>query len=364
MKSLFHLTFSSPHFALFYFLLTLSLLNVTTSCKFKELDKNPDTSSIAVQYEWIRTEQELWQSDSLLLVKKLFDLKLKHPAFYELYMKQIIAFRDSINPNSAQFVSNFKSFIQDSINQEIYNLSQTLYNDLSFLDPDLKASIQNLKYYFPESDIPDFYTLLSEFGVGSFVFTDEKGKDAIGIGLDFFLGQKINYSSLDPKNPSFSNYLTRCFNQDHLLRKIWEPWVEDKLSSPSGETGLDIMIHRGKKLYLLSKLCPMLPDTVLHEYTPTQLDWCKSSESAIWSFLLDQNFLYQNEPNKIRKYTDPAPRSQGMPEESPGRTAEYIGFQIVKSYMDKNSSMTMQDLLKNNNSQEILEQSKWKPKSN
>ena len=47
--------------------------------------------------------------------------------------------------------------------------------------------------------------------------------------------------------------------------------------------------------------------------------------------------------------------------ESPPRLGEWIGWQIVKSYMNNHPEITLQQLLHKNDSQEILIQSGYKP---
>ena len=49
--------------------------------------------------------------------------------------------------------------------------------------------------------------------------------------------------------------------------------------------------------------------------------------------------------------------------ESPGRIGQYIGWQIVRSFMENNPKVTVQQLIKMD-AKTIFEQSKYKPKKN
>ena len=51
-----------------------------------------------------------------------------------------------------------------------------------------------------------------------------------------------------------------------------------------------------------------------------------------------------------------------MPTEAPGRTGDYIGWQIIRAYMKRYPETSLNDLIKMNDSQMILEKSKYKPK--
>ena len=50
-----------------------------------------------------------------------------------------------------------------------------------------------------------------------------------------------------------------------------------------------------------------------------------------------------------------------MPKDSPGRIAYYIGWEIVNDYMENNPRLTLEALMQNTESQEILQQSGYKP---
>jgi uncharacterized protein YjaZ len=54
------------------------------------------------------------------------------------------------------------------------------------------------------------------------------------------------------------------------------------------------------------------------------------------------------------------PFTSGFAEESPARTGSWLGWQIVKDYMD-NNDVTLKELLKDTDSQKILEKSGYKP---
>jgi hypothetical protein len=51
-----------------------------------------------------------------------------------------------------------------------------------------------------------------------------------------------------------------------------------------------------------------------------------------------------------------------MPTEAPGRTGDWLGWQIIKAYVAQNPNTSMQDVLRLNNSQDILKRARYKPK--
>jgi hypothetical protein len=64
---------------------------------------------------------------------------------------------------------------------------------------------------------------------------------------------------------------------------------------------------------------------------------------------------------QTNKLMQDGPFTKGFDAEAPARLGEWIGWQIVSAYMDKNRKVTLKQLLQNNDSQLILNQSGYKP---
>lgn len=333
----------------------ISIAQVILSCKSDSKTPIPNVDHIRPDFKITRYEKELFTATNSNLIQD-------HFAFSKLYFEKILNLTDSIHPNSSLKMTNIQLFLTDTAVLKLYHLVEKKYGDFSIQENKLKKSLAYFKYYFPNKKEPHFYTFISEFGYGNFIFTDDDGSDGIGIGLDFFLGDDMDYKSLDPQNPAFSQYLTRSYNADHLVKKSWDSWIEDYLGNEPGQQFLDYMIHRGKSYYISKSIMPFEQDSVIFEYTQSQLDWCQKNEVEIWSFFLDSKLMYSVEHNKFNKYINPSPNSPGMPQQAPGRTACYIGYKIVDAYMLK-SKKSIQELIDNKNSQEILDISHYKPRN-
>ena len=92
------------------------------------------------------------------------------------------------------------------------------------------------------------------------------------------------------------------------------------------------------------------------------MKWVQDNELEIWSFFIDQNLMYESKIGKINKYINDSPNAPGMPQEAPGKTANYIGYKIIEAYMDKYTDKEITDLLQATDLQVILDESKYKPK--
>jgi uncharacterized protein YjaZ len=96
---------------------------------------------------------------------------------------------------------------------------------------------------------------------------------------------------------------------------------------------------------------------------PEQITWCQENESYIWRYFIEKELLYSTDSKLPNRFTNMAPFSKFYLEidnESPGRVGQWIGWQIVRSFM-QNNKVSMQEMIKMD-AKELFEKSKYKPK--
>lgn len=336
------------------------VLTFFAGCKSDKRDDLPDVSGISpVKLEIRRFEQDLFKLDTNQLATELPALKTKYGEFANIYFDQILgsSSKDVAPQGEVPFV---KGFLTHPAVRRLYDTCQVLFPELPGESlKQLEEAFRYYQYYFPKRPVPTLTTFISEYSVGNFVY----GNNDLAIGLDFYLGEKYPYLDYNPDNPNFSQYLTRTFNKEHLAVKTLWPLVNDIVGeTPAKETLLDYMLLNGKKLYLLDHLLPFTADTAKMEVSKQQWKWLVENENNIWAYFLQQNLLYNSEWQKIRKFVEYSPNSPGMPAEAPGRTGSWLGWQIIKAYMEQNPNTSLQELLSLTDSQTILKRARYKPK--
>ena len=122
------------------------------------------------------------------------------------------------------------------------------------------------------------------------------------------------------------------------------------------------MIHNGVKLYITEHLLPVMPDTVLFEFTPVQVKWCEENERNLWAHFLSEDLLYSDDFRQVQKLIAPAPMIPGMPAEAPGGVANWTGWRIIHALMERNTNLKMVDLLALRDPQAALEQARYRPR--
>ena len=335
-------------------------LSFIFSCQDREkLTPAPDVSHIQLSdFNLVRFDQEIKKIDANKISESYKEVLYKYPKITDLYFKRLLEIPFE---NQDTFYAKVKEILTA---EEIIAVQDTIdfyYPDVDEIEDELQQACRYLKHYFPQFIPPNYYTIQSEFGYQNFIFEDTN-KDGVGIGLDLFLGEDFGYKYLDPTNPSFSQYLTRTYNKEHLVKKTIELSIVELIGDPPGKRFIDYIVNSGKKLYILQHVLPATPDSIIMEYTGAQMEWVKSNELEMWSYFLDNDIIYETNHLKINKYISASPNSPGMPPEAPGQTGNFIGLQIVKAFMKRHPETTFEELIAMKDSQKLMELSKYKPK--
>lgn len=321
----------------------------------------PDVSGIKINYGLYRIEEPVFYTesrDSLTMI--LQGMYKNHPEFYGLYFQHIFP----VGPVMAfdSLADAILTFKKQPLSDSILHKVRTTFQGFDKIQGNFDKAFTYARYYFPDKPTPDVYTFISEFGFQGFIFEGKGGKDALGVGLDMFLANSLDYKRVEPDNPGFSSYITRSWNPDHLVRKSLEVWISDFVEPTQGNRLLDQMVYNGKKLYILKQLLPEVSDTILFEYSEAAMDWCASNEKQMWSFFIEKNLINDSNPIQIGKYINPSPDSPGMPREAPGRTGNYLGYLIVKAYMEKKQGLSLEALAMETDADKIYKESNYKPR--
>ncbi|MFM9947425.1 MAG: hypothetical protein ACKV1O_05760 [Saprospiraceae bacterium] len=318
----------------------------------------PDVSHISANVKIERFEQDLFRLDTTNMTASLAQLETRYPGFSQVFFRQVLR---SKNPAIAS--EGHEAYVKGFINfppvRHLFDTCSTVFANMDDVAAQFDQAFRLFKYYLPERRTPDtITTFLSEYSYAGFLY----GENSLAIGLDLFLGAYFPYARYNPGQEAFSSYLVRTYTRDHIVSKSMQLLIDDLLGTPSGNRMLDAMMFNGKKLYLLDLTLPNTPDSIKLEITAAQTDWLRDNELEMWAFFLDEKLLYSSEWKDIRKYIDYSPNSPGMPEGAPGRTANWVGWQIVKAYMELHPETTPEQLIAMKDAQVLLEKSRYKPK--
>ena len=327
------------------------LLVVFFSCnRSSEL---PDISEIDIEWEFVPFH--LLQKELQSIENDLPKMQREYPAFTNVFFSSVIPIT-SISQEEAQTI------LLDPLFSSLIDTSSLVYKDWeSSIRSELDEAFKYYAHYTGDHNIPNVYTYVSGFAYQNFIFQENQQKDGLGIGIDMFLGESFPYKSIDPKNPTFSEFLTQYFDKKYIARKSLLAWLDDKIPPTQSGQLLDIIIRNGKILYILEKILPKKPTDIVLEFQPNQYEWCKLNEPELWTHLLKNDLLYSDNFQRINKLINPSPSVPGIPQEAPGGVANYIGWRIVQDYMAR-TNVSFGELIQNEEFQTIMDESKYRPR--
>jgi hypothetical protein len=333
-----------------------SCLMTIISCGSNERKDIPDVADVQVKLNVQRFEQDLFNLDTNNLQTEIQALNEKYGYFADLYFSEIMGFKP-LYDSTFDYAETVKGFITYPSLIKLYDTCQTVYGDFSLVEKDLTNAFQFYKYYFPKRPIPTVTTFISEYGV-AIASVDET---EVVIGLDMFLGSDYQPYYYPPVQ--LPNYITETLDRKHITPKVMEALAREIVGVNEGTRLLDFMVHNGKALYLLDLFQPHISDDIRLGISAEQSKWLYNNEGEMWKSVFIEN-LYETKLKKkgLLGLVEVAPTSPGMPSESPGNAGSWVGWQIVKNYMENNPNITLEQMLQEKDAQKILRGSRYKPR--
>jgi hypothetical protein len=322
------------------------------SCKDKDV---PNVSNIKVDLSVKRFEQDFFAIDTNHIMASLQQVSEKYPLFLGDFLYNIMEL-PGISDTSLQEQALLKKFIADY--KPVKDSADQVFHNFSSIEKEVKKGLQFVKYYFPAYKTPT--QLITYIGPME-GYSDVITRDALAVGLQLHMGKNYSLYSSNIGQSVFPGYISRRFTPDYIVVNCMKNIINDIAPEKSGSLALvEQMVEKGKRLYVLDKILPYTADTLKTGYTAAQLTGCYKNEGRIWNYFLTNNLLYNIEPVNIKAYMEEAPNTPEISDQSPGAIGIFCGWQIVKKYMSKHASLSLNELL-NTDAKKIFEESKYRP---
>ncbi|MFY0252631.1 hypothetical protein ACDQ55_01630 [Chitinophaga sp. 30R24] len=330
----------------------LALLNLT-ACQSG--NKAPDVSHIPMAVSLSRFDSVLFTIDTSHVQPGLEKLHAQYPVFLPLYVTDIMnlgAYSDS----SMAIQQQLHLFLTTPDFRQLEKAIAIKYGDGSKLKADLAQCFRYIKYYIPSFRPPKVVTFISGIANYGAITIDS----ILGIGLDMYMGEDFPpYAQI----PDYPAYMIHRFAPEYITTNCMQV-IQQELFPPAkkNQNLVTLMIEAGKQQYFLDKVLPSTPDTIKLGYTKDQLDWCYDNEQMIWQFFVQNNLLYSTDWQQLNHFIGDGPTTQGMPEGSPGKMANFVGWQIIKKYMKEHKEVSLQQLMESKDVTEIFKAAKYRPR--
>ncbi len=330
-------------------------------------DKNPDVSGIKIDVITQRFEKDFFALDTNNLINGLQRLQQKYPGFTNDFVSNILGLNLSgVHNNGSSEDSAVKIFIRDY--RPLKDSADKVFSNFDNESNNIRKGLKYLKYYFPKYPTPQkIITFIgpidaffqTSFGTGGDIIT----KEGLGVGLQLHLGSNSSYYKNALGQELYPEYLSKTFTPQSVAVNCFKNIIDDMYPDKSiGKALIEQMVEKGKRLYLLDKLLPDVPEHIKIGYTAKQVESAHKNEAVIWDFFLSNELLNNAEQNITKNYVGESPKTQELGEDAPGNLGSFTGWQIVKKYMEKNPETSLQKLM-NIDAREIYSTTKYKPRN-
>ena len=273
------------------------------------------------------------------------------PAFMPEYVEQALG----VSATDTDYLCDaLPLFIQDTL----YGFDQTnrkvqeTFADMHAVQQELSRAFTRLAYLYPDIFIPRIYTFVSGFNA-SVLFLEDGN---MAVGLDMYLGSDYPYY-----NQVVYNYQKQTMRPECIAADVISGYVFASFPFASNKGRLiDNMLYRGKLMYLCSTLLDE-PDYEVMGYTKAQWQWCEKYERDVWNRIMDKRDLFKSEQMLLTSYLNDGPFTAEISQESPPRIGTWIGWRIAESYMEHHPEVSLQQLIANQDAEQILRESYYKP---
>ncbi|WP_147407484.1 gliding motility lipoprotein GldB [Reichenbachiella sp. MSK19-1] len=219
---------------------------------------------------------------------------------------------------------------------------------------ELESAYRVIKHHYPDVVMPRIQTIIT--GQYNDLYVSDS---LIVLGLDFFMGLNAKYPPND-----VPMYIVKRYMKESVAPIVLS-FVSNEFNYIDTQHGtlLADMINVGKSYYFVSTTLPCKPDSLIIGYTDEEMDLVEQNQEVIWASFIQNEVLYETDHAIKNKFVGEAPNVYEIDEKCPGRVGAWIGWQIVRKYMENNSDVSLQQLMRETDAHKIFQQSGYKPRN-
>ena len=304
-----------------------------TSCK-NEVKIPDEISEIPVSLTVKRFDRHFAQADSASLPALIEEFPYLFPGDYP----------------QAFWQEKLQDTIQLELNSEVEKAFPDFEEEIAALDDLFK----HIKYYYPKTSLPEVVTVTSDVSFRRPVILTDS---LLIIGLDNYLGPEHHFYT------GIQRYYAQNFRKEQIDVDVADAFVTKWVKREGNRRFLDEMIYHGKRLFMMEQLLTLKDKNEIIDYTSEEYEWAMANETDIWTYFVENKLLFDTDSKLLSRFINPAPFSKFYLEfdnDSPPRLGRYIGWQIVKSYMERNN-IPLQ-MLPAKSADEIFKEANYKPR--
>lgn len=317
---------------IFYF---SSLILLITSCTSNRLEV--DVSKTNVQITFINLDSMLVNSPRTVI-----------PLLFEKYASSsegVLAYQLGHCLGIGGFKDNgsldrIELYIKDPYIKRLESEISSTFKSKSEIQTKIIDGFKHLNFHFPSSKIPNKVFYINSLFVSNVYCSSTE----VGIGLDRYLGANTEVIKELPSQ-EFFQWMKESMRKEYIPRDVLCEWIASKIVKEVDGAFVDKMIRWGKIIYLTEAAFPKMDKHLLFRYTKNGYDWAEHNETSIWKYIVNEELLFSKNERDHANFLNEGPFTVGLPEKSPDRLGQYLGWRMVHDFMDNNESVSLQQLI-------------------
>jgi hypothetical protein len=317
----------------FYF---SSLLFIFTSCTSNRLDVDVSDSNVKISF--VNLDSLLIHTPKISIPKvlEIYAVSSEGVLAYQLiHCLGIGGFKDSSS------LSRIELFRKDPYIERLESQISSSFTSKNNMQFQLIDGFKHLHFHLASVPLPKEIYYINSLFVSNVYCTNKE----IGIGLERYLGPKEEVIKELPSQ-EFFQWMKDGMLKEYIPRDVISEWIAANIVKEVNGTFAEKMIRWGKIMYLTESAFPEMEKHTLLRYTKNGYAWAEHNESSIWKYIVNQNLLFSKNERDHANFLHEGPFTVGLPEKSPDRLGQFLGWKIVHEFMEQNESISFNELVK------------------
>ena len=313
--------------------LFISVSVILFSCSSDRL--NVDISQTTFNQDFYYVDEMLFNKDKETLQQNHELLKEKIGSLY------LFEWRQNLRLNKTDsFVNEIHTFYNTDYIKDLENSKQSILPDIKNKEESITKAFRYFKLHFDESSLPYQVIYMNK------LFSNIHCSDSsVTVSPESYLPADSEVIKSIPKNQLYAWQKDRMDIQ-YLERDIVFNWVQVHLFDEIDKQLAQHIIQAGKILYITNASFPEVEERYIVRYSEEDWKWAEENEDLTWDYLVKEQLLFKNNRRDKANFLNAGPTTVGLPDESPDRMGQFLGYKMVKGYMEDNKEVSLQELLK------------------
>lgn len=307
---------------------------IATACKRNPLDADISNTNVSIDFTNLDSLLYRTPPGDLIGLRTTLSSTISEIFDYQIgYCMRIGKVDDTA------FVNSIIQYRADKTIQQLEAEIAKEFNNLSGQKNNLTTAFRHLKTHLPSASLPKQIVFQNSL-FNSSAFCTEK---EIGIGLEQYLGENSPTVKSLPSEP-FYDWIKKGYDRTFMERDAVLSWILTHILPETKGNLAEEIIYHGKAIYMTEAAMPNVSKNIIIRYSEENFKWAKENEYKFWKYLVDENLLFKTDERNSKNMLGEGPFTAGLPEKGPDRLGQYLGWIMVKNYME-NSKTTFEELI-------------------